>query len=387
MNRAIRQVVVFIVLFSLAMSCTVTAHASSRERIDGVSGDVTLADAYTLGQSSSPYYSGERTDSPWEISVTPGEEIRIPLTADMFTWSNDRTPLPGEAILLNELTRSRVSVRTRRQAGAEALDYVQLDRDRFAGEPFFAPGTSIKRTGTTAYISVMFAKEFHSVVPLEFEFDIYLLVGGKQHPEMKLTLQGELSNPTISLWEGADWVNLADGTVAHAQANLSKVSMRAGNGVTIQRHMLRGEKYYATTKVMPATIPDFEVNFPFAYPSVIAAYQLNGVNLQYGSKVKIDPKVIDKDWTGKYYVYNEDMEYLGTTADALYYSEYYFLSTEEIDTFEQSNYEDLLEAIPITEVDYQAATPTPKVQEETVWKNPLPQKNTKDESPNVIDTK
>lgn len=324
-------------------SLSLISFAGKSGNIDGFSGERSLEEMFELGQSNSPFYSGDSASNSYTIEAVPGEEIRIPLTADMFSWSNGKNPLPMEALSVKDLTASKVEVRTVRQNGGLALDYVQLDTDVFAGKPFHPSGALYPMTGKTACISIMFAEEYKSVKDLDFEFDIYLIVDGKERSEdMKISLSGTMKNPEIELWSGVDYVSTADGSVAISADYHPGVKVDAGNGVTIDRLMLKNGKYYATSEVKHASDPGFDKDYPEVYPAVKMVYKLSTVNMRYGkSNVTID--------TGDgvvYYVYNEKMEYIGMSNETLYYSDYYFMSTEEIPTFSPEEYLQTIRNLP-----------------------------------------
>lgn len=334
-KRRVRTRIVAAVL-SIAVLVTVfgLSGLAATGKIDGFSGERTLSDNFSLGQSSSVFYSGDgASDTHYGLEVRPGDEIRIPLTADMFTWSDERSTLPRQAVTLRQLKSGNVTVRTRKQAGADVLDYVQLETDMFAGKPFYAPGSSAK-TGQTAYISVMIAEEVVSVKDLDFRFDIYLAVGGKTDDEMRIVLEGTLIHDEFMATAATDYVNTSEGAIVEASEYAKSVRFEIGEGITIDRMLLAGKKYYATCEVKPSSEPGFEEQYPEVYPTVIAAYKLSTVNMRYGrSTVRINPGD-----DGVYYVYDENMEMIGMSNEALRYSDCYFLSTVEIPSLEKDSY-------------------------------------------------
>lgn len=322
----------------------VNAKSLSIGKIDGFNQEMLGASWGTL---EGLYNYGQDGD-PGDISIEPGEEIRIPLTADLFTWDNNRRPLPREAVNLKELTRSGVQVRVRVSAGGKALDYIQFDEDVFENTPFKVPGSN-KPTGKTAYISVMFAEELVDVRERDFSFSVYLRTKDKDTETQVITLSGTISNRETSVGEGDATMDISDATVVLAEDNLSDIKFELGNGVTIDRNLIKGRKYYGTAKIVKAEDFGKDDYWAEAYPDVILAVKLNTVNMRFGkSLVKLDPKIFEDEENKVYHVYGEDMSYYGTTKDELIYSDIYFISKKELFSFDQDQYTKSLESAPVS---------------------------------------
>ncbi|WRS28718.1 hypothetical protein U6B65_06180 [Oscillospiraceae bacterium MB08-C2-2] len=326
-------------VFSLLLATVLMIHAgslvsfaSSFGRIDGFSEEHTLEEVFSLGQS------GDYDD----LEVRPGDEIRIPLTADMFTWSTGRTPLPLETLRMSEAKRD-IRVRTRKQAGSVTLDYVQLETDVFAGKPFFAAGSTSK-TGKTTYISVMFAEEFVSTKDQNFVYDIDLLIDGKTNENYTITLTGKMMVDLMEFDAGTDYIYMAEGIVAEATDSVRGVSFDLGQGVVVKKNTQEGKKYYATCSIKYPYDAGFEEDFPEVYPVMDFVYALKTVNMREGGggQVTLTPPG-DVEF---YYVYGDDMRYLGTSKETLPFSEYYFMCKEKVPTLELAQYESDLSEIP-----------------------------------------
>lgn len=288
-----------------------------------------LYDHFDLGQSMDPH----------DLEMYPEEEIRIPLTADMFTYRDGHVPINMEAMTFNQL--ERVKVRTLSRAGSQALDYVQFDQDSFGGQPFIRPGGTTY-TGTTTYISVIFAREFISTKDVDFDFTIYLSIDGKPYEnELSIDLSGKLLVETQQLYRSDDYVNLGDGLVAEAQEFIPNIEVDLGNGVTMTTSMTQGKRYCGTAKVLEGhsgKVSEYDlvrmgIELPELYPEIAGIYQIRTIGLsRNSSKVRINDNGIG------YHVYGSDFAYLGTTADILPYSDHYFVTTKRVpqfDAFEQ----------------------------------------------------
>ncbi|MFV0399119.1 MAG: hypothetical protein ACK5LX_00690, partial [Oscillospiraceae bacterium] len=93
-------------------------------------------------------------------------------------------------------------------------------------------------------------------------------------------------------------------------------------------------------------------DYPTIYNAIHGVYQLETVNIKEGvNRVKLTPP-LDPDYPEytTFHVYGEDMEYLGTTADAdLPYADTYILTFRQLDAFETGAYSENLESEPTQE--------------------------------------
>lgn len=344
MNRILKNITVFVLVAVIsitgvtALSGSAATSATSASNIEGFAEGADLENLYNVGQEGLPK----------ELTVQPGDEIKIPLTADMFVWDDGRNPLPDEAITLRELRRSKVKVRTRLREGSKVLDYVQLNTDTFDYD-FFSPGEAV-RTGKTAYISVKFTDKLLSVEDVKFDFDVSLTVDGNMREDRVITLYGEVTPAKIYINTGDDYVDISDGTVVEADDNIRGVKVNMGKGITATRNFSKGQKSYGTVGYIDATFLKRE-EYAEIYPIVHGVYELKTINMNVINKgVKIEPYLNpEKPEIKEFFVYGEDMQYLGKTTETVAFSNYYILTTEEIPTFAQGNYEQLLEKVPTSE--------------------------------------
>lgn len=338
MKTATKRIITFLIsiLTALTVCLPVCAAAS---RIDGYEGG-SLYDNFSLGQSQDPGH----------LLVRPGDEIRIPLTADMFTFSDGKVPVHMEAVTNSQL--SRVKVRARHRSGSEVLDYVQFDKDSFAGKPFIQPG-KLTRTGTTAYISVQFAKEFISVAAKDFSFLICLSINGEWYEELSIRLEGTMQVDVVNVDKGTDAVNFSDGLVGNATGWVKNICVDLGAGVSVRTNMAKNRRYCGQAKILDgidAYLSDRDlealkvegINLPELYPEIVMIFKLQTIGLKNSfSKVEIEKD--GKFFADRtYHVYGDDLRYLGTIGDTFPYSDYYFITYER---FPQ------LDALPINQKD------------------------------------
>ena len=285
-----------------------------------------LEDHFHLGQSMDPNC----------LEVRPGDEIRIPLTADMFTFSDGKVAINNEATTFNELSKVRVRAEIRR--GRAVLDYIQLDTDIFAGKPFItANGTT--PSGKTAYISVMFAEDFVSVEDKDFDMTIYLRINGTSYREdLSIDLSGTMVTDVFELTAGTDYVNISDNMVVKAAEDIRGIELDLDNGVSVFANLKEGSKYCGTSKIVEGysgEITESQLEMvgidiqPDLYGDIVCVYKLSTVNLD-GVRTKVRLDIGDNAPQAEYHVYGEDFTYLGTTSGELKYSGLYFLARQRL---------------------------------------------------------
>lgn len=330
---------IVMLLLLIVFGLQLVAGAKSSRPIVGFSGTGSLDAMYDIGQPGTPY----------DIHVTPGEEIRIPLTADMFEWESGRGTIPREAVTMTELRRGKVTVRSKVRSASEVLDYVQLSTDVFSGQPFLVQGEN-RPTGKTAYISVEFSKKLLSVDEVPFVIDIELRANGDTHENYRITLEGVMHNEEIAVTNNTDFVKINDNMVAVADHNISNVKFDLGNGVTTTKNVVKDQKYYGFSAVVD-NMDIIREAYPDVHEVVSAVYKVETINMRYtNSHVNIKPKLNPKypDVTD-FFVYNEDLEYLGKTNEDLPYSDLYVLTVEELPTMDEASYLESLKNPPTQE--------------------------------------
>ena len=332
MKMSIKRICSFLMMISMIFTFYLPVSAATR--VDGFEAG-SLYDHFHLGQSQDPD----------DLTVTPGDEIRIPLTADMFTYSDGKVPIYMEAITFSQL--SRVRVRTRVRSGSSVLDYVQFDQDYFDGKPFIQSGGTTF-SGKTAYISVKFAKEFVSVEDKDFAFSIYLSINGKPYyDELSIDLAGTMKVTTEQVDKSTERIDLSEGLVAEAEENIQGICLDLGSGLQVYTNMFEGQKYCGVAKVLEgvdAYLADREltmleieeVDLPNLYTDIVMVYKVQSVGLNRPStSVKIDKEADEIFYADRtYHVYDEDLRYIGVIGDSFPYSDYYFVTGERIAQFD-----------------------------------------------------
>lgn len=323
-------ILIFLSLILVFQGLCTTAFARSRSlTIDGHNPDASLEDNYYIDQDTPPL----------ALEVHPGDELRIPITADLFTWSDGRAA-PDETIDgLARLRRGGVKVGYRILSGVDVLDYVQLEMGTFSGKPFYQFGTN-RASGNTAYISVNFLNDYVDLKDKYFRFILTLTVDGKGYEGLTIELCGTYRYDTNVVDRGCTSVTMNEGMVVEAIEPVRNISMNLGSGVVVRRNLVGGQRYYGLAHLKDS-IEDLREEWPELYPDVKMVYFLETANMEFGNKVTITPPR-----GGTYYIYGEDMEFLGMTGQEIPLGGHYFLSTTEMPAFEGDSYTESLTAEP-----------------------------------------
>jgi hypothetical protein len=187
-----------------------------------------------------------------------------------------------------------------------------------------SPSGAPQRNGA---VVLRMAEEFVSVNERAVEVAVSLSVDGKRRQETEFRLTGRMTFPKSYLGEDGEYVSLSDGSVAEATAYIKKIEVDLGHGLSIVTNMLRDKKYYGTAKAEygdNAVIED--------YPQIEAVFTLHTINL----KSAVDNVHIL--WDYEAWVYGADGAYVGTTQDALPYSDAYYVCNERLEALNITQY-------------------------------------------------
>jgi hypothetical protein len=244
-----------------------------------------------------------------DLFVQPGETLQIALPPEAFVDSEGNV-LAADALSSAQLDEGRVSVRYRAVVGVQALAEITIGTDPDNG----------------ACILVQFQPQFVQTQEREFEFDVYLTVRGKRKESTLFTIAGRIANPVIYLNEHDDYADLSNGTVAEAMAYIRDIQLNLGNGLLLNSSLFKGSRYYGV-----AAVEESDTENPLLpdYPEVELLYTLHTIGLK-----REDRDTVTFDFTQRYYVYNQEGKYIGTTSNMLPYSAAYYLTSTQIDSIE-----------------------------------------------------
>lgn len=200
---------------------------------------------------------------------------------------------------------NKIDVKTKISEGSKAIDKVEIKYNK----------------DQTAYINIKFVEKYVSTKDLDFKFKVYL-TSKKSRIGNEAEFYGTLSNEKQDVAEDDDYVYTYDTPVFEAKAYIKNLEIEVGNGVTINAKVFEGKKYYAQASQKVKSEDDATLT---QYPDIDTIFYLDTIGLNSsGNTVKLD---IDD----KLFVYNADLEYIGTTADALPYSTKYYVASKELD--------------------------------------------------------
>lgn len=245
------------------------------------------------------------------LSIQPGDELKIYLTANMFL-DNQGTRLSSTATHISraQIRQGAVSIRRSTSSGSSAFESIAIRYDK---------------VGT--YLSIRFVKEFVSVKDLDFSTAFYMVIGDKRKNDTKFTVAGTMAMETIPVYNGDDFVDISDGVVAEAEERVTGIDMYLGCDLTVNGNLTKGYKYFG---ICTNDITNADYAVIGNYPAVEDVLYVKSINIKSASKsVKIDRG-------NRFYVYDSYGRYIGTTGQALPYFTKYYLSSKKYDSLKIS---------------------------------------------------
>ncbi|MDR2932937.1 MAG: hypothetical protein LBV27_07500 [Oscillospiraceae bacterium] len=239
-------------------------------------------------------------------AVTPSGDIGEinPGVAKLILKLFDSTGV--HQITEREWKDGKLSIQTQQSGGTKAIKGIKVKYD----------------SAKNAYIEVEFADSYVATGEQEFKFTIYVLKDKSRIEDSKFEFEGKIKNKEQKIDTSYDFVYTYDVPVVEADEYLKAIKVDAGNDVIISAKMFAGKKYYARATVKVKSEDDAILT---EYPDIDTIYYLDTVNMSgSGNTVKLD--IGDK-----LFVYNKDLEYIGTTSDDLPFSSKYYVSSKELD--------------------------------------------------------
>lgn len=247
-------------------------------------------------------------DDEYAGEVSPGTTIALPLGSNMFENADGK--LNADQLTAAEVRAANITVKYTAKSGPKAIESVAIKEN------------SAKK----AVVLVTLADPFTSTKPLDFEVSIVLYIGSKRQSHTT-TVTGTLTNEEEFVYADTDYIDLSEGIVAVCEEGASKVEAYLGNDVSMFVRMVKG-KSYAGSASMEATDADIDVFEQ--YPDVVDVYRLSVSGLSgTGKTVKITSD-------SKLYIYDSDLNYLGTTDDMLTFKDVYYAATKKLDVIDTS---------------------------------------------------
>lgn len=238
-----------------------------------------------------------------ELEIEPGDVIKIPLSGSLFLDSSGK-PFTQANVSLSALNSGTVGVRTVFTRGQGSYT------------------ASLGGNKNGSYIKIEFDDGIY-LTPQKFSSYICLTKGGARKMTTRVNIIGELQTQAKELFMGDDYADISDGSFVTAKASIRNVELYLGDYCTITRNLVRGQSYAGT-----ATADDIngqDVQVLDKYPAIQYVYKLKTVGL------KTSGNIVTFDLDSKYYVYNANGAYIGTSNQALPYWTKYYLSDKKYD--------------------------------------------------------
>lgn len=250
------------------------------------------------------------------LGVHAGSELRVYLTGrdgSLFLDQNG-LPVPTADVTLSRLRAARISLEIQDEAAQAAVESVEF---AYSHKTEALPSAS-------PYIQIRFVEDFVSVEDSEFSFEVGLSIAGELQQQTVLSLTGLMQVTEVELPVGSAEADIGDGSVVRAAEDRESVLLQLGEEVTIQAAVSEGEKYYGVAKLEEQRS---ESGAADTGGEVLKIYSLQSVNLDRpGNQVRIHSDIT-------LHVYNAQGRWVGTTRDALVYSERYYLINQKMERY------------------------------------------------------
>lgn len=293
-----KKLLAFLLLSALLCSMAAPVSAASDYLITGFVDNKTLADGYWKSGRGSVNTNREKQTVTYQETVPPGYEDYINLSTDMFEWDYDQSaPVTGDIFKASGFMAS-YSV----TEGDAALSGVNIDSHQ-------------------RRIVIRYADQLVSTEPVDFEFTVYLSTSGGRDRGRGLTFKGTLANEVVKVGSGSK-IDLSGGKVAEATADIAKIRVRAGEGLSFSTSFEKGRRYYASCTAVPSSADYKKLKQNPGIDHVLtlrtAGITTSGLTVRLGQDYQKD------------YVYDKDLNYLGRGNEELPLRKKYYLCASKL---------------------------------------------------------
>lgn len=277
-----------------------------------------------LGEEANP------TNNEWSYGLgTAGWYEPTAAVAARNTYFVDNTATGGstwafsyEGHTRKTIKDDKVAVELRVTNGQRVVDKVEIKYLESITDPDGVKRTFVKNE-QPAYILVTFKDKFVSTSEVDYKFTIYLTYDRKRDKDSEVIFEGTFKNNETTVDEGDVYVYLGDDVpVVESLAYLKDIDIELDDGITVHTKFFNNKKYYANGEAK-VRAEDDEVLA--RHPAIDYVYNIDSVGLN-NTYTTVSLNISDR-----LYVYNSNLEYIGTTADRLPYSTKYYVSTTELD--------------------------------------------------------
>lgn len=298
------------ILLSAVMLFGMTLGASAKTVSSGVRGinesgfSVQLAENVKFGKIMLNDKTKLTLSDLADFEPNPGDVIKIYMTANLFI-DKDKKVLGSylDDVTVSALRIGDIDVRTTASSG-EGVATVTLDGNK-----------------TNSYIKIEFSKN-PAYSGSKFSYNLYLSYKGARKAASRIQVKGRMAVNQIDVGADDYYVDLSEGATAKATASVRGVELYLGEYCSVTRNLTRGKTYsgIAITDILTQDESLFE-----KYPYLEQIYRLQTVGL------KTSGNIVRFDLEDKYYVYNTNGVYIGTSDKELPYWTKYYLCLKKYD--------------------------------------------------------
>lgn len=236
----------------------------------------------------------------------------------------------------------KIAVELRVTNGQRVVEEVEIEYLESITDPDGVKWTFTKNE-QPAFIRITFEDLFVSTSEVDYKFMVYLTEDKKRQTDTEVTFEGTFANNETTVDEGDVYVYLGDDVpVVESLAYLKDIDIELDDGITVHTKFFNNKKYYANGE---AKVREEDDEILERYPEIDYVYNIDSVGLN-NSYTSVSLNIEDT-----LYVYNSNMEQIGTTADRLPYSTKYYVSSVELDVEDADVEEPAAEPDPGDEFD------------------------------------
>lgn len=170
-----------------------------------------------------------------------------------------------------------------------------------------------------AYIEVKMAKPYVSVTDVDYKFTVQLYVNKVEGDSVELS--GTYGNAQVAVAKDTEYKSLVSGNQYLKMDGYCKnLEIEFDNDVFAYLNAFNGRKYYG---YVTRDIKDADQELLSEYPDIESIYYVSHVGLS-GAQFLLKNDV-------KMFVYDSELNYLGTTDEKLPFSDKYIVATSELD--------------------------------------------------------
>jgi hypothetical protein len=290
-------------------------------------GRITLGDDPAEGSSLDTSFSYD------DLKVGRDEENIV----KMYLWIRDANTGRYRPLVRQDVTQHKLAVNVRVADGKNTLagGKPSIGYESVTDyHPDTTAGNGYGGIKDWAFVKVEWVNVLHKREGADkFDFTLYLTSSGTRITERNDTevrFYGQISNRSQSVEGDYDYVEVYDRPQIDANTYVSRLEMAdIVNGLTVYAKVFEGRKYYMYADQKPAAADDAILS---KYPSIGTVYHLKQFGLEStGNTVKLQ----ENDST--IYVYDGQLNLLGTSDKELPVRDTYYLSTEELDVEEPAD--------------------------------------------------